>query len=225
MKIYMYIDESGVLHKNDYYNIFLFGGICFINENLRNKCKWEYGKRELEIKNKYPNNKELKGNTLKNKHKKYLYSILNGEKTFIGKVNINKLKEIDWQRKKSIQKYKDWFLMMLIKEQVNNLIIKKEINVNEKNIFHIFVDNQNISIDEKNNLTKKINQEFFKGKYNNKKEFIKPIFNQFGKIKVKYVNSETNELIRAADILCNNKFNKIKEEKSIEGKHVIFSHP
>jgi hypothetical protein len=95
MKIYMYIDESGVLHKNDYYNIFLFGGICFINENLRNKCKWEYGKRELEIKNKYPNNKELKGNTLKNKHKKYLYSILNGEKTFIGKVNINKLKEID----------------------------------------------------------------------------------------------------------------------------------
>src|ERR1051325_453580 len=100
--------------------------------------------------------------------------------------------------------------MMLIKEQVNNLIIKKEINVNEKNIFHIFVDNQNISIDEKNNLTKKINQEFF---------------NQFGKIKVKYVNSETNELIRAADILCNNKFNKIKEEKSIEGKHVIFSHP
>lgn len=221
----MYIDESGVLHKKDYYNIFLFGGICFINEHLRNKCKLNYEKKESKIKNKYPNNKELKGNILSNKHKKYLYDTLRKEKTFVGKININKLKEIDWNKKKSIQKYKDWFLMMLIKEQINNLIIKKEININEEYIFHIFVDNQNISIDQQNNLKKNINQEFFKGKYNDKQEFIKPIFNQFGKIKVKYVNSETNELIRAADILCNIKFNKIKQKKSIEGKHVIFSHP
>lgn len=226
MKIYMFIDESGVLSPNSKYKIFLFGGICFLNSESKDKCSNAYKKGEKLIKQKiiYNDFDELKGSVLKKQDMNYLYSLFKKEYTFIGSSKINELSRINWKNKKAVRRYKDWFLVMLIKEKINFLIKKELINIYDSHSFYIFIDNQDVATNGKYNFEESLYEEFFNGKYTSA-GFKDPVFKNEGILKVKYIDSKINPLIRAADILCNKKYRKIKNNEKIEGKYTILYHP
>lgn len=76
MNIYVYSDESGVFDKvhNEW---FVFGGLIFLSKEDRDNVERKYRYAEKCLREKYPDNKELKATILGNKEKAKLFRSLN----------------------------------------------------------------------------------------------------------------------------------------------------
>lgn len=109
MNIFIYSDESGVF---DYIhnNIYVFGGIVFLNKNDRDICSRTYSKAENDIRrsNSITNDVELKASAISNKNKGKLYRSLNKYYKFGVNINQQQLLERIFLSKKDKQRYLDY---------------------------------------------------------------------------------------------------------------------
>ncbi len=214
MDIYIYIDESGVLHKNAPDDKFVYTGLIFFNKKEKDKAATRFKKIESEISSNYDG--ELKANRIKNKHKKTLFNCVKNEKRFIIDVSINQMYDSSLGDKRTIQRFKDYSLARTIKESLRFYNIPPSQQVN----LHLLVDEQNICTNGRYNLKESIIEELFSGKYNDYHKFIKPYFNVRGIVKVQYCDSNNVPLIRGADILANRKFWKLRKNQKITGGYI-----
>ncbi len=78
MNIFVYSDESGVFDKK-HNNIFVFGGLIYINKNDKdiNIRKYIKAESDIRIAGNYNIDNELKASSLTNREKNKLYRSLN----------------------------------------------------------------------------------------------------------------------------------------------------
>lgn len=117
MNIYIYIDESGVLHKNATDTKFVYAGLVFFKQQEKNRVSSRFKKLEKQISKHYCG--ELKANKILPKHKKSLFNVIKNEKRFIIDISIDKMYNSILEDKRSIQRFKDYTLARTIKEMLH----------------------------------------------------------------------------------------------------------
>lgn len=202
MKYFLFLDDSGQLHKN--YpdgDFFIYGGLLVeesefhgINKSYRNfikRIRYEKGiTGELKTSSM---NIDTRRRLLK-KINKY-----NCKKVFVH-VKVSDLKRVNFDNKRDVARFKNYMVRRLVDE-----IISRKMLSNKCNMIELHIDNQNVAHSAKDSLEDHLynyfNEENF---YLVHKEFTTTSFKT--KFKVYFKDSETNYLIQAADLLANTMF-------------------
>lgn len=210
MKYYIFLDDSGQLHKNyplgDY---FIYAGLLMkekdfhgINKNYKNFVKGV--KRQKGIK------EELKTSNMDiSTRRRFLKKLAkySCEQIFVS-VKVSSLNRLDFDNKKHVVRFKNYVVRRLIDQAITN----KKIS-NQCELIDIYIDNQNVAhsaLDSlEDHLFNYFNQDNF---YYVHKKFDTTSFRS--DFKVSFRDSETNYLIQAADLLANTEFNALQNEKS-----------
>ncbi|NLH91093.1 MAG: DUF3800 domain-containing protein [Atopobium sp.] len=150
--------------------------------------------------------KELKACYLSKKQKHRIYKSLPsmGCYRFCSVINQQKVNDKIYATKFSKQRFLDYALKRSIKEGVCNLIRKGVFSATDISFISVFVDEHSTATNGRYNLEESINEELRIGTVNYSSQMsFPPIFPSLPKIPVKYVDSKTVALVRAADITAN----------------------
>lgn len=205
MNVYVYSDESGVFDKknNEY---FVFGGLIFLGDEQKDKWTRMYRFAENVVRQnlKVPNNYEIKANKISNKQKYSLFRSLNRCYKFA--IVIDQLKVLDriFESKKDKQRYLDYAFKIGIKRAFQNLINDKILIVDDIDRIYFYIDQHTTATNGLYELQESLEQEFKRGTYNMQYSiYYPPIFSNICDINLKYCDSKSKILIRAADIVAN----------------------
>lgn len=201
-QIYFYIDDSGVLHKNERY--FVYAGYVFLDAKERNVAYVKYKSLSNKIRDSLGIKGELKSSLIKTKHKRALFNILKYEHSLGVYVNNKNVYNNIMNYKKSRHRYKDYILKMAIKEKVKQLIRMNLVDSNQFLNIKIYIDEQLTATDGYYDLEHSIFEELVNGIHNfNYNVFHEPILRAGAHITVKFLDSKNNYLIQASDVLAN----------------------
>lgn len=203
MNLFIYSDESGVFdHKHE--SFFVFGGLILINKENKEAAARKYTaiEQSINMNKKYAG--ELKANILKPKEKRRLFSALGDYCKFGIVINLNTVNKNIFNEKKSKQRYLDYAYKVGVKNTLLKLSQSKQINFSEINNLYFFCDEHTTATDGRYELREGLEQEFKFGTFNsNYCKFFPPILPDMKSLELKYVNSEKQTLVRAADIVAN----------------------
>lgn len=211
--MFVYSDESGVFdYKHGRY--FVYGGLVFTDKLQRDEAIRRYRAAEKAFRKKpiYKNMPELKASLLKPDDRRDLFKLTSGYDRFVFVVNMNSLdKRRIFCDKQSKNRYMDWMYKVGLKKVFQRLIARGSIIAGDQMTIHCFVDEHSTATNGLYDLRKAIYQEFHEGTSNLRYEmFHNPILKESElDVRVKYVNSECEELIRAADIIANRAYFEI----------------
>ena len=198
MKIYVYLDESGSIHKNSKTKFFAVGGYIISNE-FKNKAISTYKKINKNIKDihHFPLDKEIKSYHMTNEEKINIFSHIQNINTFYGCTKVFAKTKM---RKEIIES--NIFFNYAVKLLFSDCIIPllKINNSKSKIDFIISIDNRNIRIGELNNLENYLKTEFCLENYN---------------FKITYYDSRTNYGIQLADLIVNTFYNTYKNKNIV----------
>ena len=208
MDIFVYSDESGVFDV-EHNDIYVFGGLILLGKDAKDVCarKYSHAEKVLRHNKAVGPNYELKATNLENFEKSELYRSLNKIYKFGVVIDQKKLHAKIFEHKKTKQRYLDYAYKIALKKALKHLISSGEIKVNDVNGIHIFVDEHTTATDGKYELRESIEQEFKYGMFNfDYGAYYPPIFPDIECVELKYCDSATVRLIRAADIVANRLF-------------------
>lgn len=205
MDIFVYSDESGVFDKvhNDY---FVFGGLIFVGKEEKDIQARKYlnAEKTIRLSGKYGKRDELKASYISNKDKGKLYRSLNSCIKFGAVIHQNNVNNNIYAHKKSKQRYMDYVFKIALKRAMEQLIDKNIIGVENVENIRIFCDEHTTATDGRYELRESLEQEFKIGTFNFKcMKYYKPIFPNMGNIDLKFCDSKSVHLVRAADIVAN----------------------
>lgn len=212
MNIYVYSDESGVFDKK-HNDIFVFGGLAFLDKNSRDIATRKYIKAERDIRygKNYNQNTELKASVITNKEKSKLYRSLNQYYKFGVVINQKRVFDRIFESKKDKQRYLDYAYKMAVKSFFNHLIRNQIINKNDEINIFFFVDEHTTATNGRYELREGLEQELKRGKYSLDYSYWYPsVFDNLRILNLDFCNSSSKTLIRAADIIANNIYYKAK---------------
>lgn len=197
MKVFIYLDESGSIHKNSKTRYFAIGGyFTFENEKLKIISKYKKFNYELKKKNNISLNKEIKSYDMSESDKIDIFSKVQNINTFNGCVKVfDKIK----MQKEIINS--NIFFNYGVKLLINDCVIPK-LNKNILNNceFYLNIDNRNVGVGNLKNLENYLKTEFCLNNY---------------KFFVTYFDSRTNYGIQLADLIVNTFYNYYKDKKII----------
>lgn len=78
-EVFIYLDDSGVLHKNEPNRFFAYAGYVFLSQKEKDHALAKY---RATVKNSRKNNKELKASNASNGQKRYLLSTMKQFESF-----------------------------------------------------------------------------------------------------------------------------------------------
>ena len=196
MKVYVYLDESGSIHKNSRTKYFAIGGY-FTFKSAKNKIISTYKKINKSIKDErnISLDKEIKSYDMLDIEK---ISIFKNIQSIDGFYGIAKVFKKELMKKEIIESniFFNYGVRLLFKDCIIPLL------KNYKNIeFIISIDNRNIRINDLNNLEVYLNTEFCIENYS---------------FKVTYYDSASNYGIQIADLIVNTFYNLYKDKKIIK---------
>lgn len=215
MNIYVYSDESGVFDKvhNDF---FVFGGIICINNESKEIWSRKYSTAEKAIRkrNNFSKNKEVKATTIPNGDKDKLFRSLGQCYKFAVVINEKCVLDRIFNSKKDKQRYMDYAYKIAVKRAFEELISQNVISPSNVDRIYFFVDEHTTATNGCYELREALEQEFKLGTYNfNYGRYYPPIFPKIKEINLKYCNSESSLLIRAADIVANKIYYLVRTNK------------
>ena len=192
MKIFVYLDESGSIHKNSKTKYFAVGGYISFEKN-KNKIVSKYKKNNkiIKIENNYDLEKEVKSYEMTKKQKINIFKDIQEIDKFYGCVKVF----VKSYMKKEIYE-SNIFFNYAVKLVFKDCIIPIINNIKETVNFIVSVDNRNIRVGDLNNLENYLNTEFCLNNYN---------------FKIKYYDSATNYGIQLADLIVNTFYNSYKD--------------
>ncbi len=199
MKVYIYLDESGSIHKNSNTKYFAIGGYLAFKED-KNKITSLYKKLNKKIKEdrKIPINKEIKSYNLTDTEKINIFNSIQDINTFCGCAEIFKKSSM----KKDIVESNIFFnyaVKILFKDCIIPLL---NLTLFKNNIeFIVSIDNRNIRIGDLNNLETYLKTEFCLENFN---------------FKITYYDSSTNYGIQLADLIVNTFYNSYKDKNIVK---------
>ena len=121
----------------------------------------------------------------------------------------NKVSEHIFNNKKTKQRYLDYVYKIALKRTFEQLITQSIINPNDVNNIYVYTDEHTTANDGRYELHEALEIEFKIGTTNYVyMTYFPPIFKNIKNVDVKFLNSSSVTLIRAADIVANNIFYK-----------------
>ena len=198
MKIYVYLDESGSIHKNSKTKYFAVGGYFTFKED-KNKIVSTFKKINKQIKDKklIPLNKEIKSYDMSNIEKIEIFNNIQDIETFYGCV---KIFEKNLMKKEIVESniFFNYAVKLLFKDCIIPLLNLNQINDNIE--FIVSIDNRNIRVGDLNNLETYLKTEFCLENFD---------------FKITYYDSSTNFGIQLADLIVNTFYNSYKDRKIV----------
>lgn len=199
MKIYVYLDESGSIHKNSNTKYFAVGGY-FVFANDKNKVISFYKKINKIIKTNKNISfyKEIKSFDMTVEEKIKIFNAIQDIDTFYGCVKVFDKKTM---RKEIVESniFFNYAIKILFKDCIIPLLNISPINENIE--FIISIDNRNIRIGDLNNLETYLKTEFCLQNFN---------------FKITYYDSATNFGIQMADLIVNTFYNLYKNKNIVK---------
>lgn len=199
MKIYVYLDESGSIHKNSKTRYFAVGGyFTFEKDKLKVKAKYKQENLKLKKERKMDLNTEIKSYNMTECEKINIFNKIQDIDTFHGCV---KVFDKNAMRKDIIDSniFFNYAVKVLITDCVIPVLNLQEIN--ESIEFIISIDNRNIRVGELDNLETYLKTEFC-------------IYND--DFFITYYDSKTNYGIQLADLIVNTFYNHYKDNSIVE---------
>ncbi len=199
MKIFVYLDESGSIHKNSSTKYFAVGGYFTFGED-KNKIISTYKKINKKIKDEknISLDKEIKSYNMGNNDKINIFNKIQDIDTFYGTVKVfDKM-----QMSKDVIESNIFFnyaVKLVFKDCVIPLLNLNQIN--ESIEFIMSIDNRNIRVGDLNNLETYLKTEFCLSDFD---------------FKVTYYDSAYNYGIQLADLIVNTFYNSYKDRKIVE---------
>ena len=203
MNVFVYLDESGSIHKNSRTKYFAVGGyFCLVED--RNKVISTYRRNNKIIKNNrhFDLEKEIKSFDMNEEEKKKILMDIQNIKTFCGCAKIfDKL-----SMKKDITQ-SNIFFNYAVKLLVHDCILPVlEFDLYKDICFVLSVDNRNVRVGDLKNLENYLKTEFCVYEFD---------------FQVTYYDSRTNYGIQLADLIVNTFYNFYKDVTIV--KNVILS--
>lgn len=194
MKIYVYLDESGSIHRNSKTRYFAVGGyFSFEQDEMKIKAKYRQENFKIKRTKRTPLDTEIKSYDMTETEKIKIFNKIQDIDTFQGCVKVFDKKAM----KKEIFD-SNIFFNYAVKVLINDCIIPalNLQNSNESIEFIISIDNRNIRVGELDNLETYLKTEFC-------------IYND--DFEITYYDSKTNYGIQLADLIVNTFYNKYKD--------------
>ena len=211
-EVFFYFDDSGVLHKSNAVQKFIYAGYVFRSKQEMERAKRRYKALVKRIQQELSRVDELKSYGLPKKNKRALYNVMRNEESLSAVIDISKVYEHILSTTKSICRYKDYVLKLTIKEKIKRLLDQQSILPNEDIRLHIFIDEQLTATDGIYGLEESIKEEFQHGISNyNYGMFYSPLFHKNVFVDVRYCESKNNYMIQACDILANRIFTSYRD--------------
>ena len=199
MKIYVYLDESGSIHKNSNTKYFAVGGY-FVFQKDKNKITSLYKRINKSIKDRrnISLNKEIKSYDMTDEEKIEIFNNIQDIDTFYG---CSKIFEKESMNKEIVQSniFFNYAVKLLFIDCIIPLLNLNQINDNLE--FIVSVDNRNIRVGDLNNLETYLKTEFCLQNYD---------------FKITYYDSSTNFGIQLADLIVNTFYNLYKDKNIVK---------
>lgn len=199
MKIYVYLDESGSIHKNSKTKYFAVGGYFSFKED-KNKISSLYKKINKNIKdNKNINlSKEIKSYNMTDDEKINIFENIQDINSFYG---CAKIFDKFLMKKEIVESdiFFNYAVKLLFKDCIVPLLNLNQITENID--FIVSIDNRNIRVGELNNLETYLKTEFCLENFD---------------FKITYYDSATNYGIQLADLIVNTFYNSYKDRDIVK---------
>lgn len=199
MKVYIYIDESGSIHKNSKTNYFAVGGYFTFFEG-RNKILSTYKKCNKNIKDtrNIDLKKEMKSYDMNDNEKITIFNKIQEINDFCAIVKVFNKKIMT---KKIVESniFFNYAVKLLFCDCIIPLLNPNKII--EKIEFILSIDTRNIKVRDLKNLEDYLKTEFCLENYN---------------FKVTYYDSQTNYGIQLADLIVNTFYNMYKNKRIVQ---------
>ena len=199
MKIFVYLDESGSIHKNSPTKYFAVGGYFTFAED-KNKITSKYKKinKKMKEEKSISLDKEIKSYDMSDDDKINIFNEIQDIDTFYGTV---KVFDKNQMRKEVVESniFFNYAVKLVLKDCIIPLLNLNQIN--ESIEFVISIDNRNIRVGDLNNLETYLKTEFCLSNFD---------------FKVTYYDSVYNYGIQLADLIVNTFYNSYKDRKIVE---------
>ena len=199
MKIFVYLDESGSIHKNSPTKYFVVGGYFTFAED-KNKITSKYKKinKKMKEEKSISLDKEIKSYDMSDDDKINIFNEIQDIDTFYGTV---KVFDKNQMRKEVVESniFFNYAVKLVFKDCIIPLLNLNQINENIE--FIISIDNRNIRVGDLNNLETYLKTEFCLSNFD---------------FKVTYYDSAFNYGIQLADLIVNTFYNSYKDRKIVE---------
>ena len=205
MNIFVYSDESGVFDVT-HNRFFVFGGIMFLDAESRDVCARKYVKAEHDVKahDGIPEAEEAKASRVSNESKGKLFRALNNQIRFGVIIDETRILPRIWKSKKDKQRFLDYAYKIAVKRCFEHLIACGRIQKEEVRNISFFVDEHTTATNGCYELRESLEEEFKNGMYSSGWDtFYPPNFPNTQLLRLKWCNSSTVTLVRAADIVAN----------------------
>ena len=208
MDIFVYSDESGVFDvvHNEY---FVFAGLVLIGKEEKDKYVNRYIHAERIVKDSEGllNMDEAKATVLTNKSKGKLFRSMNNVYKFGAVIDQKRIRPEIFDHKKTKQRYLDYAYKIAVKRCFEAMINHKIIDPDEvRNIF-FFADEHSTATNGRYELQEALERELKMGTFNfNWIKYYPPLFPDMDGVSVKFCDSASRPLVRAADIVANHLF-------------------
>lgn len=199
VRIYVYIDESGSIHKNSKTRYFAVGGyFCFEEDKVKITSKYRRQNLKLKIEKNLPLDTEIKSYDMTQKEKIDIFNLIQDIDTFHGFV---KVFDKSAMRKEIVDS--NIFFNFAVKLLITDCILPI-LNLQDKKEpieFIIRIDNRNIRVGELDNLETYLKTEFC-------------IYDD--DFKITYCDSKSDFGIQLADLTVNTYYNSYKDKNIVD---------
>ena len=204
MKIFIYADESGVFDVK-HYDYYVFAWVLCLGKEAENTArKYLAIEKNLKEKDTYSGLDELKAFNLWPNHKMQLYRSLNS--VYRGSVVIdqNRVNKNIFAVKKTKQRFLDYAFKRGVKEHLMKLVANGDLRDVDVKHLRFALDEHTTATNGKYELKEALIEELKHGTFNYTYQcFFKPPFPGIESLNLKYCDSRSKTLIRAADIVAN----------------------
>lgn len=223
MKYYLYLDDSGVLSKND--KFFVYGGFVVSDEN-KAKLNVNYKRRVKKLKRKIGLNdqSEIKGFGITSVDRSSLLRNLQSNCTQIFiVVEIINLPDHVFYSSKNTTRHKNYLVFRIVEK----LLLSGKLDKCDS--LTIWLDNQNVAVSAKDSLESYLHNSFNENKYYSQKKFCE-LNHEYIEFSVDYKDSKHSYLIQGADLLANTMYRKHCKGlddgyDEIQSDHICIFHP
>ncbi len=220
-ELFVYLDDSGVLHRNAKEQYFIYAGYIFTSISEKDKALLRFYDAVCKIKRKTRG--EIKASQVKPLVKSFLNDKMNRFESLSCVVDKTRVYDRILDCSQSIHRYKDYCIKLMAKAKILNLIERGLVDPNIDTIVHFYIDEQPTTTDGRYSLQEGIFTEFSAGTQNFATHtFYEPIFRRQCIITTEICDSKENYLIQAADFLANSIFidnNRRKKSKRQYRRH------
>ena len=197
MNVYVYLDESGSIHKNSNTRYFAVGGyVTFDNDKNRIKSRYKKLNKIIKEENGISIDSEVKSFDMSQEQKISIFNEIQDIETFYGLAKI-----FDKSKMRKSIVHSNMFFNYAVKLLIKDCVLKTLDLPNDEQIdFIMSIDNRNISVGQLHDLQTYLNTEFCLYNY---------------RFNVRYYDSASNFCIQLADLIVNTFYNSQKDESLV----------